>query len=175
MIGRDWGEKKDEVWKDRTGWPAKPAKRRTPKACCLGTWLTLHRLSTGPPVRLNISSIPVACRRLGWRSRHLRRGAKRTKAKLALCRCRWSTLSTAKRSDLALNFAKPVKSSSRAVLDGGFATVTAVLLQKQWFCLFLFISSESSKNHSKSQKNHKMKNSILLDSTWVDLHSEHII
>jgi hypothetical protein len=28
-----------------------------------------------------------------------------------------------------LNFAKPVKSSPRAVLSGGFATVTAVLLQ----------------------------------------------
>jgi hypothetical protein len=31
------------------------------------------------------------------------------------------------------------------------------------------------KNHIKSQKNHKMKNPILLHSTWVDLHSEHII
>ena len=40
---------------------------------------------------------------------------------------------------------------------------------------FLFISTKSLKNHSKSQKNHKMKNLILLDSTWVDLHSEHII
>jgi hypothetical protein len=40
---------------------------------------------------------------------------------------------------------------------------------------FLFISVESLKNHSKSQKNHKMENLILLDSTWVDLHSEHII
>jgi hypothetical protein len=40
----------------------------------------------------------------------------------------------------------------------GFATVT-----------------ESLKNHSKSQKNRKMENSILLDSTWVDLHNEHII
>jgi hypothetical protein len=30
---------------------------------------------------------------------------------------------------------------------------------------FLFISAESLKNHSKSQKNHKMKNPILLDST----------
>jgi hypothetical protein len=41
-----------------------------------------------------------------------------------------------------------------------FATVTAVLSFS-----FLFISSESLKNHSKSQKNHKMENSILLDST----------
>ena len=32
-----------------------------------------------------------------------------------------------------------------------------------------------SKNYSKSQKNHKIKNSIVLDSKWVDLHSEHII
>ena len=37
-----------------------------------------------------------------------------------------------------------------------------------WFYLFyLFISNESSKNH-------KMENPILLDSTWVELHSEHI-
>jgi hypothetical protein len=40
---------------------------------------------------------------------------------------------------------------------------------------FLFILAESLKNHSKSQKNHKIENTILLDSTWVDLHSEHII
>ena len=31
------------------------------------------------------------------------------------------------------------------------------------------------KNHSKSQKNHKMENPIVLDSKRVDLHSEHII
>jgi hypothetical protein len=34
------------------------------------------------------------------------------------------------------------------------------------FCLFIFkfISAESLKNHSKSQKNHKMENPILLHS-----------
>ena len=31
------------------------------------------------------------------------------------------------------------------------------------------------KNHSKSQKNHKIENPIVLDSKWVDLHSEYII
>jgi hypothetical protein len=38
-----------------------------------------------------------------------------------------------------------------AVLDGGLLVFATV--------------SESLKNHSKSQKNHKMKNPILLDST----------
>ena len=46
-----------------------------------------------------------------------------------------------------LNFSKPVKLRPKAVL----------------------------KNHSKSQKNHKIKNLIVLDSKWVDLHSEYII
>ena len=46
-----------------------------------------------------------------------------------------------------LNFPKPVKLPPKAV----------------------------SKNHSKSQKNHKMENPIVLDSKWVDLHSEYII
>jgi hypothetical protein len=42
---------------------------------------------------------------------------------------------------------------------------------KRWFCYsetvlyFLFISVESLKNHSKLQKNHKIENPILLDST----------
>jgi hypothetical protein len=52
-----------------------------------------------------------------------------------------------------LNFAKPAKSPPRAVLDGGFATVTTVCYNNSGFVLFfLFISSKSLKNHSKSQK-----------------------
>jgi hypothetical protein len=48
----------------------------------------------------------------------------------------------------------------------GFATVTAGLLHYRWFCLiYLFISVESLKNHSKSQKKYKIENPILLDST----------
>ena len=46
-----------------------------------------------------------------------------------------------------MNFSKPVKLPPKAIL----------------------------KNHSKSQKNYKMENPIVLDSKWVDLHSEHII
>ena len=45
------------------------------------------------------------------------------------------------------NFPKPVKLPHKAVL----------------------------KNYSKSQKNYKIKNPIVLDSKWVDLHSEYII
>jgi hypothetical protein len=44
--------------------------------------------------------------------------------------------------------------------NSGFATVTAILSFP-----FLFISSESLKNHNKSQINHKMENLVLLDST----------
>jgi len=36
-------------------------------------------------------------------------------------------------------------------------------------------SKEVLKNHSKLQENHKMENPIVLDSKWVELHSEHII
>jgi hypothetical protein len=83
------------------------------------------------------------------------------------------TPSTMKRSILPLNFPKPVK-LPQAVFRrrfcysiGCLATVTSVLPFS-----FLFISTESlknhsksQKNHSKSQKNHKMKNPILMDST----------
>jgi hypothetical protein len=40
---------------------------------------------------------------------------------------------------------------------------------------FMFISAESLKNYSKSQKNHKMEKLIVLDSISVDLHSKHMI
>jgi hypothetical protein len=51
-------------------------------------------------------------------------------------------------------------------LDGGFATVTTVATVTVVLSFsFKFISSESLKNHSKSQKNHKIENPILLDST----------
>jgi hypothetical protein len=36
-------------------------------------------------------------------------------------------------------------------------------------------SFTSRKNHNRSQKNHKMKNLIVLDSKWVDLYCDHII
>jgi hypothetical protein len=48
-----------------------------------------------------------------------------------------------------------------------FATVTMVFatVTPSLTFLFLFIFAESLKNHSKSQKNHKIENLILLDST----------
>jgi hypothetical protein len=64
------------------------------------------------------------------------------------------TIQTMKQSNLPPELFKTVYFTPGAVLDGGcysnhgFATVT-----------------ESLKNHSKSQKNYKMKNAILLDST----------
>jgi len=39
----------------------------------------------------------------------------------------------------------------------------------------MFILAESLKNYIKSQQNHKIENSILFDSTWVDLCSEYMI
>jgi hypothetical protein len=52
-----------------------------------------------------------------------------------------------------LELSKTGQITPQAVLDGGFATVTVVLSFS-----FLFISAESLKNHSKSQKNHKIEN-----------------
>jgi hypothetical protein len=57
-------------------------------------------------------------------------------------------------------FFKTGQITPQTVLDSGFASVTVVLSFS-----FLFISAESLKKHSKSQKNHKIENPILLDST----------
>ena len=57
------------------------------------------------------------------------------------------------------------------------AVLKAVCYSNRSFVFFFFkkISVESLKNHSKSQKNHKIENPILLDSTRVDIRSEYII
>jgi hypothetical protein len=58
-----------------------------------------------------------------------------------------------KQSNLLPEFCKIGQNTPRAVLDGGFATVIPVATVTVVFVLFfLFISSESLKNHSKSQK-----------------------
>ena len=57
----------------------------------------------------------------------------------------------------------------------GQITPQGIFGGKFCFFFFLFIITESLKNHNKSQKNPKIENLILLDSTWVDLHSEYII
>ena len=53
------------------------------------------------------------------------------------------------------------------------------LLERVWgrfyYFSFMFILTEFWKNHSKTQKNHKIENLIWLDSIWVDIRSEHII
>jgi hypothetical protein len=58
-----------------------------------------------------------------------------------------------KQSNLPFELYNTGQSTPRAVLDGSFATVTPVCYSNHDFVLFfLFISSESLKNHSKSQK-----------------------
>ena len=53
------------------------------------------------------------------------------------------------------------------------------LLERVWgrffYFSFMLILTESLKNYSKLQKNHKIKNPILLDFTWVDIRIEYII
>ena len=57
------------------------------------------------------------------------------------------------------------------------AVFKTVCYSKHSFVFFFLkkISVESLKNHSKTQKNHKIENLILLDSTRVDIRSEYII
>jgi hypothetical protein len=56
-----------------------------------------------------------------------------------------------KRSNLPPELCKTGQITPRAVLDGGFATVTTVYYSNSDFVLFfLFISSEYLKDHSKS-------------------------
>jgi hypothetical protein len=69
-----------------------------------------------------------------------------------------------KRSNLPPELSKTVYFTLWAVFDGGFATVTAGCYSDSVLS-FLFIFAEYLKNHSKSQKNHKIENLILLDST----------
>jgi hypothetical protein len=59
-------------------------------------------------------------------------------------------------------------------VNGGMLRLTVVCYSIR-FLSFLIYFVWIFKNHSKSQKNHKMEKSILLYSTWVDLHSEYII
>jgi hypothetical protein len=61
---------------------------------------------------------------------------------------------------------KTVRFTSLAGFRRWFATVTVDCYSDSVLSFsLLFISAESLKNHSKSQKNRKMENLILLDST----------
>jgi hypothetical protein len=55
-----------------------------------------------------------------------------------------------------------------------YALVQSFCYESFVFFFFIYLT-ESLKNHSTSQKNYKIENLILLDSTWVDLDSKHII
>jgi hypothetical protein len=62
----------------------------------------------------------------------------------------------------------PRKTKQGKSSASSFQTVCFTSLESGFdgnFVSFLFISAESLKNHSKSQRNHKMENQILLDST----------
>jgi hypothetical protein len=69
-----------------------------------------------------------------------------------------------KQSNLPPELCKTGQITPRAVLGGGFATVTSGATVTMVLSLSFF-SSKSLKNHSKSLKNHKIENLILLDST----------
>jgi hypothetical protein len=78
-----------------------------------------------------------------------------------------------KRSTLPPELFKTGQITPRAILkrrirysNRRFATVNTGCYNTNGFVFsFIFISAEYLKNHSKSQKNHKMENPILLDST----------
>jgi hypothetical protein len=81
---------------------------------------------------------------------------------------RFSSLNSKTRQITSLNFSNRAFLPPWSGFEGGFATVNGGFAIVRRFCLFLFflfISAESLKNHIKSQKNHKMKNPILLHST----------
>jgi hypothetical protein len=69
-----------------------------------------------------------------------------------------------KQSNLPSKLSKTIYFTLWAVFGSDFATVTEVCYSDSVLS-FLFIFAEYLKNHSKSQKNHKIENLILLDST----------
>ena len=69
---------------------------------------------------------------------------------------------------------KPSVWTPRTRNTGYFTSLTSF---SKWFSFFsfIFILTKYLKNYSKSYKNHKIENQILLDSTLLDLCSEYII